>query len=300
MTRALLRRVSERRLWASQSLRAWISDECAESFEIVTNYLSRRTAEESKKAPRISVGTLLSTFSSCGQLCGNRRCAVVGTRRRAAAYFADFKTHEAADAHVLAEFNNGLADHLADGHAFVLDVVLLVEAVFFVKLFHFAVHDFFNHRVGLSGCACLSAVDFALLLQHLGRHFFATHITRIEGRDVHGDIVTELLENGRARNEIRFAVDFHKHTNLAAGVDVAAHQAFAGFTLRLFCSSGLALFAQDADCFFDVAAGFDQRRSAIGKASIGALPQLFHQLRGNIVAAGCWLCAHSSSLLTVI
>src|ERR1700681_127783 len=50
MTHALLRLVSERRLWASRSLRVWISDECAESFEIVTNYLSRRTAEESKKS----------------------------------------------------------------------------------------------------------------------------------------------------------------------------------------------------------------------------------------------------------
>src|ERR1700722_10392944 len=50
MMPALLRLVSGRRLWASRSLRAWISDECAESFEIVTNYLSRRTAEESKKS----------------------------------------------------------------------------------------------------------------------------------------------------------------------------------------------------------------------------------------------------------
>src|ERR1700722_16965393 len=299
MTRALLRRVSERRLWASQSLRAWISDECAESFEIVTNYLSRRTAEESKKAPRISVGTLLSTFSSCGQLCGSRRCAVLGARRRATAYFADFKTHEAADAHVLAEFNNGFADHLTNGDAFVLDVMLLVEAVFFVKLFHFAVHDFFNHRIGLPGCACLSTIDFALLVQHLRCHFFATHVTRIKGRDVHGDVVAELLENGRARDEIRLAIDFYEHTNLTARVDVAAHQTFAGFTLRFFRGRSLPFLAQDADGLFDVAAGFDQRCSAIGKPRIGALPQLFHQLGGNIVAVGCWLCAHSSSLLTI-
>src|ERR1700688_1767568 len=301
MTRALLWLVSERRLWPSRSLLAWISGECAESFEIVTNYLSRRTAGESKKKrPEFPLGCFLVLFYGCRGLCGNRRCAVVGTRRRAAAYFADFKTHEAANAHVLAEFNDGLADHLADRDAFVLDVVLLVEAVLFVKLFHFAVHDFFNHRIGLSGCARLSAIDFTLLLQHFGRHFFAAHVTRIKGRDMHGNVVTKLLENRSARDEIRFAIDFHKHTNLAARVDVTAHQTFAGFTLRFFCSSGLAFFAQDADGFFNVAAGFDQRRTAIGKTRIGALAQLFHQLRGNIVAVGCWLCAHSSSLLTVI
>src|SRR4029077_9762541 len=147
---------------------------CAESFEIVTNYLSRRTTRASKKAPRILVGALFSTFLCLQrELYGNRRCAIVRTRRRAAAHFADFKTHEATDAHVLAEFNDGLANHLADGDAFVLDIVLLVEAVLFVKLLHFAIHDFFDYGIGLPGCARLSAVDFALFIQHFGRNFFS-------------------------------------------------------------------------------------------------------------------------------
>src|ERR1700730_9288249 len=237
---------------------------CSESFEIVTNYLSRRTTRASKKAPRILVGAFFSTFCLRRELYGNRRCAIVRTRRRAAAHFADFKTHEAADAHVLAEFNDSLANHLADGDAFVFDVVLLVEAVLFVKFFHFAIHAFFDYRVWLSGCARLGAINFALFLQHLGRYFLAPYVTRIERRDVHGDVMAKLLKNRSSSDEIRLTIDFHKHTNLAARVDVAAHQTFASFALRFFCGRSLTLFAQDADGFFDVASGFDLGRSAIG------------------------------------
>ena len=137
-------------------------------------------------------------------------------------------------------------------------------------------------RFRLSGGPRLRAVNVALLLEHLRRHFLAPHITRIERRDVHGDVVAKLLKFIGARHEIRLAIDFHEHTNLAARVDVTAHEPFAGFALRFLCRGRLALFAQDADGLFDVAFGFHERGAAIAESRAGALAQLFHELRRNL------------------
>ena len=61
---------------------------------------------------------------------------------------------------------------------------------------------------------------------------------------MHGHVVAKLLEFIGARHEIGFAIDFHEHADLSAGVNVIAHQTFAGLPLRFLCRRGLALFAQ--------------------------------------------------------
>src|SRR5271163_1714671 len=109
------------------------------------------------------------------------------------AYFADFEADEAADGDVFAKVGDGLGDHFADGDAFVLDVVLFVEAVFLVEFFHFAGGDFVHDGFGFAGGQGLGFVDFAFLLQHFGRDFFAADIARIQRGDVHGDVVGKLL-----------------------------------------------------------------------------------------------------------
>jgi len=104
----------------------------------------------------------------------------------------------------------------------------------------------------------------------------------------------KLLELIGAGDEIGFAIDFDEHTNLAAGVDVTADQAFAGFTLRFFRGGSLALFAEDADGLFEIAGSLDEGGAAIGKARVGAFAQFFHELGGNLNRGR--LCAHWRSL----
>src|SRR5882762_2237704 len=160
---------------------------------------------------------------------------------RSAADFSDLEPHEAPDRNIFAQLDNGLGDHLADGHAFVLDEVLLVEAVFFVKLFHLAVDDFLDDRFRLARGQRLRLIDVALYFEHLRRHFFTPHVAWIQRRDVHRDIMRKLLERVRARHEIRLAVQLHQHADFPAGVDVAPHQPLAGLALRLLGRGRLAL-----------------------------------------------------------
>ena len=187
-----------------------------------------------------------------------------------------------------------MRDHFADGNAFVLDVVLLVEAILFVEFFHFAGGDFVHDGFGLAGGQRLGFIDFALFLQHFGRYFFAADIARIERGDVHGDIVRKLLEGVGAGHKVGFAIDFHQHADFSAGVNVAADQAFAGFARGFLGRRGLPLFAQDADGFFEVPIRFHERGATIREAGVGALAQLLYQLRWNIHGTFVWsgLCAH--------
>ena len=141
-------------------------------------------------------------------------------------------------------------DHLADGHRFILDEVLFVEAVFLVELFHLAVDDFFDDRLGLAGGAGLRLVDFALAVENFLRDVLAADEARIERGNVHGHVVAQALEIFGARDEIGFAIDFDHHADFSAGVNVVADQAFGGLARRLLLRGGLPLLAQDVDGAF--------------------------------------------------
>src|SRR6267378_5153283 len=210
--------------------------------------------------------------------------------RRFAADFPDLEPYEAPDRNVFAQLGDRLFNHLADCHALVLDVVLFVEAIFLVELLHLPVDDLLDDRLRFARRQRLRLVDIAFFFEHLRRHFFAPHVPRIERRDMHRDVMRKLLVRFRARHEIRLAIQLYEHADFPAGVDVAAHQALAGFALRLLCRGRLALLAQDADGFLNVAARFHERRAAVTEARVGPLAQFFHEL--------CWdlhswlLCTH--------
>src|SRR5579875_1736930 len=103
----------------------------------------------------------------------SRRLGGLDGRRGSAVGFADLETGEAADGNILAELGDGLIDELLDGDALVLDEMLLVQAVFFVELFHLAGDDLFDHGFGLAGLSGLLAIDFALPVENFLRHFLA-------------------------------------------------------------------------------------------------------------------------------
>src|SRR6266478_2278934 len=219
------------------------------------------------------------------------------SRAGGAADFADLEAHKTAHRDILAQLGDGLVDHLFDGDRLVADVMLFVEAIFLVELFHFSGDDFLHYLLGFSGRARLLAVNVALFFQHLRRDFFAPQIAWIECGDVHGDVVAQLLKGFRARHEIRFAVYFHNHADFSAGVNVVAHQPLAGFALGLFRGGGLALFPQNVDGLLHVAGGFHQRRAAIAEAGAGALAQFLHEICRYL--RGLRLCAHPFVFLAV-
>src|SRR5258707_2546958 len=98
------------------------------------------------------------------------------------AYFSDLEAHKTADRNVLTKLGDGLSNHFTDGHAFVLDVVLFVEAVFLVELFHFSVDDFVDNVFRFAGGQRLRLVNIALFFEHVRRHFFAPHVAWIQSR----------------------------------------------------------------------------------------------------------------------
>src|SRR5580704_11951869 len=104
-------------------------------------------------------------------------------RRRKAIRFADLEAGEAANPYILAELRDRLVDQFLHRHALVLDEVLLVKAIFLVKLFHPAVHDLFDHTFGLPACFRLLAVDVALAVKDSLGDFLAAEKTGIESGD---------------------------------------------------------------------------------------------------------------------
>ena len=66
-----------------------------------------------------------------------------------------------------------------------------------------------------------------------GGHVFLANELRVDGGNVHGDVVDKVLEVRRARHEIAFAVHFQQHADLSAGVDIAGDAAFTGSAGRL-------------------------------------------------------------------
>ena len=71
----------------------------------------------------------------------------------------------------------------------------------------------------------------------------------------------QALEVVGAGHKIALAVDFHQHADLASGMDVAGHRAFAGGAGGLLGGRSNALLAQYHDGGFDVALGLGQARS---------------------------------------
>ena len=73
---------------------------------------------------------------------------------------------------------------------------------------------------------------------------------------MHGNIFDKILEGLILGNEIGFAVHFHQHANLAAGMNIGTNGAFGRNTTGFFGSSGKALRSQIIDSLLLIATGF--------------------------------------------
>ena len=85
-----------------------------------------------------------------------------------------------------------------------------------------------------------------------------------------------MLELVRARDEVRFAVDFDQHAELRAGVDVAGNEPLLGGARGLFGRRSDAAFAKHHFRFRQLALGLEQCTLAFHHARAGALAELFH------------------------
>src|SRR5208282_920582 len=163
------------------------------------------------------------------------------------AHIPDFEPGKTPHRDVLAEFADFGGDQLRDADGLVLDKGLLQQADLFVKLFHLAGHDFFDHWSGLAGGSGLGAINVFLALDGFRRNVFFSDELRIARRNVHSNVVDQLFEVVSARDEIAFAVDLDQYANFAAGVNVVAHRTFARHPRRFLSCDRNALFAQQDD-----------------------------------------------------
>jgi hypothetical protein len=90
----------------------------------------------------------------------------------------------------------------------------------------------------------LRAINLLLALQIFGGHVLRLHIARIAGRDVHRDVLQQLLEVLGAGHKVALAVQLEQHADLAAGMDIGAHRALVGGAGSLLLRRGHAPLAQ--------------------------------------------------------
>src|SRR6266852_2841671 len=245
-----------------------------------------RTAQ--KNAPNLRGVSLSSDYSQKSLRLHRRRFRCPRWIRRTG--LPHLEPRKPPDRNVFAQLGNRLGDHLADRVRLVLDEVLLIQAALLIALFHLALHDLLDHRFRLARCSRLCGINLALFLEHLGRHIFAPHVARIYCRDVHGHIVTQLLERIGARHEIAFTIDLHDHADLSPGMNVVANQPFGRFARRFLRRRGLAPLAQNVNGLGQVSAGLHQRGAAIAEPCVGPLSQFLHKLGWNFHNWFC--CTH--------
>src|ERR1700679_580032 len=149
---------------------------------------------------------------------------------------AHLEPRKAAHAQVLTQLADLLRNQVLDGEGLVLDERLVEQANFFVKLAHLAFHNLLDHRRRLPGGRSLRTVNVLLPLQILVGHILPADVPGIGRRDVHGDILEQLLEVLRARYKIALAVDFNQHADLAASVNIGADSTFRRVPRRLLGS----------------------------------------------------------------
>jgi hypothetical protein len=158
----------------------------------------------------------------------------------------------------------------------ILDEGLFQQADLFVKLAHLAFDHFLRDVRRLAAGDGPRKRDVLFAGKIFRGNVFPADVLRIAGGDVHGNVVHQLLEVLGASHEIALAVNLHEHADLAAGVDVAGHRAFAGHAGCLLRRHGNTLLAQDHNRLFHVALGFRQGLFAIHHWRSGLLPELFH------------------------
>src|SRR5215510_9056194 len=129
----------------------------------------------------------------------------------------------------------------------VLDEGLLEQALIGEELLELALDDLVEHLRRLLLVRQLPPVDLALLLDHLARDVFPRDVGRIRRRDLHPEVLHEILERVGTRDEVGLAVDLDQHAELGPVVDVRTDGPLAGFSVRTLAGLGQALLSKELD-----------------------------------------------------
>src|SRR6266850_7659530 len=125
------------------------------------------------------------------------------------------EARKAADSDILAQLADLRGNQLRDGYALVLDEGLIEQADLFVELLHLASDHLLRNVGGLAALNGLVEVDFFLSIEVCLRYVLFANVLRIARRNVHGDVMDQLLEVVGAGDKVALAVDFYQHADLA-------------------------------------------------------------------------------------
>ena len=155
------------------------------------------------------------------------------------------------------------------------------QANLFVELAHPALDNLVDHLFRLALLQGAGALDLLFVLQRFLADIFLANELRIGRRNMHSDIVDQLLKVIGSRNEIGFAVHLHQHAEFAAGVNIGADGTLVRRAGRLLLGDRYAPLSQDELSLREVALGFFQGRLAIHDSRSAALAKLFDHFRGD-------------------
>src|SRR5207237_1263261 len=181
----------------------------------------------------------------------------------------------------------GLGVHAVDELAYlgltggVFDEGLFEQTLIGEELLQLALDDFIDHLGGLLLVGQLAAIDLALLLDHVARDVLPRDIRRVRRRDLHPEILHQLLKGVRARHEVGLAVDLDENAQLAAVMDVRPDGALAGLPVRSFARLGQPLLAEELDGGLQILLGRLACLLEVHHARASPIGELFAQLRGR-------------------
>src|SRR5436309_181994 len=194
---------------------------------------------------------------------------------------AEPEADEPPDADVLADPGDVLGDQLADRDLRVLDEGLLQQAELLVELGELPVDDLLDDLRGLARSSRLLPVDLPLGLDEVGGHFLAGDEPGVRCRDVHRDVLEELLELRSPGDEVGLAVHLHEHADLSARMDVGSYGALCRGPRGLPLRGGKPLLAEDLLRFDEAPSRLLQSALALHHADAGSLPQRRHLGRAD-------------------
>ena len=135
---------------------------------------------------------------------------------------------------------------------------------------------------GLPVAAAWARIDLLLALDVGGRDLIAADVTRVDGGDVHGDVLEELLEVLGAGDEVGLAVELKQDADLAAGVDVGPHCALVGGARGLLGGRGHATLAEDDERLLHVTLGLLESLEAVAHGCAGLLAEFLDEVGGDL------------------
>lgn len=111
-------------------------------------------------------------------------------------------------------------DELRDGDGLVFDEGLLVQTQLLVKLCHLS----FDHPVSdvccFTGCESLGTINVFFPVVVIGCHVFFPNELGVGSRNLHRDVVYQLLERFGVEHELALTRQFDEHSNFAPRVNV--------------------------------------------------------------------------------